>query len=86
MAGDRGIVGRNKMTLHIRNAVFLVFALAAIVAAILVVEYMQSSSFYFRQQRRMVDRVVASDPDRLLSAGRQLLHCTQVDRWFVAIR
>jgi len=61
------------MTLNIRNAVFLVFVAVAIVTAILVLEYLQSPSFYFRQQRRMVDRVLTSDPDRLLSAGRQLL-------------
>jgi hypothetical protein len=65
-------VGRKEMKLNIRNAVFLVFVAASIVAAILVVDYLQSPSFYFRQQKRMVDRVLASDPDRLLRAGRQL--------------
>ena len=61
------------MRLNSSNVVFLAIVAVATIAAILVLEYRQSPSFYFRQQERMVDRVLASDPDRLLSAGRQLL-------------
>jgi hypothetical protein len=61
------------MTPKIRNTALLVFVAVAIVAVILVLEYLQSPSFYFRQQRRMVTRVLATDPYLLLKAGRQLL-------------
>jgi hypothetical protein len=61
------------MTLSNRNTVGLVLVTVAVVAAILLVEYLQSPSFYFKQQQRMVGRVLASDPNLLLNAGRQLL-------------
>jgi hypothetical protein len=53
-----------------RASVALLIIVGALVAA---VSLMESSSYYEWQQKRMVQRVLAADPDELLKAGRQLL-------------
>jgi hypothetical protein len=61
------------MILRGRTAVGLAIAAMAVVALMLLLELTESSGFYFWQQKRMVKRVLAANPEQLLSAGRQLL-------------
>ena len=62
------------MTLRAPKAVSLMVAAVAVLALVVLLELMDSSAFYAWQQKRMVKRVLAADPEQLLSAGRQLLH------------
>lgn len=58
------------MTRSTRNAAILLLLLGTSVATLSVLD---SGPFYRWQQRRMVERVLAADPEALLTAGRMLL-------------
>jgi hypothetical protein len=62
------------MTISTRNAVILLAAVGAVIAAVSVLD---SSAFYEWQQERMVKRVLAADPQELLDAGRAFIASRQ---------
>lgn len=47
---------------------------AVVLAGVSFLEFLGVPPFYAWQQKRMVKRVLAADPEQLLIAGRQLLH------------
>jgi len=61
------------MSRSFRTSLLFILVAAAVVAMLLLLQYWQSPSFYQKQQRRMVERVINSDPHALLLAGRDFL-------------
>lgn len=61
------------MTLRGPKAVVMMLAAFAVLVLIVLLEITDSSTFYAWQQARMVKRVLAAEPEELVSAGRALL-------------
>ena len=61
------------MKFKAREIAIVAITVITVIVALMLRNYFDSPEYYFKQQRRMVDRVLAANPNELLMAGRQML-------------